>query len=145
MFTDQDMRVANALHAERLEEHENGKRLADYFNACTNWGAGYGKGQRPVIPLAVDSSLSFENQFTLTVFETDRPLTDRQPEEWLPKNFLPTAGAEEIGEEFKHAPGTFRFTGTGAYPPDGERRALNGVTFAFKRGFFGLQGYWVKV
>ena len=145
MFTDADMRIANALHAERIEAHENEKRLAEYLQGCENWAANYGRGPKPAIPFAVDSSLSYDGPFLLTVFETTRRLTEKKPEEFLPKHLLPSLLVQQIGAEIKHMPGCFAFTGTGAYPADGEVRELDGLRVQFKLAFFGLQGYWERL
>jgi hypothetical protein len=143
MFYDQVIASYGAL-AQRLEEDENARRLNLYFGDVANWIVNYAVGPAPKIPLAVDSRVSFQNVFSMEIFETAVPLTDKRPESFLPPHLKPSADELGIGAELKHMPGCFAFAGRGGYPADGALREKDGAKFAFVLAFYGLQGYWRK-
>lgn len=145
MFSEQENRISQAAHIERWEGDKNNQRLSQYFAQCVNWAANYGVGEKPKIPTAVDYSVVFE-PFSINSVETGVPLTDKTPESFLPNNFVPRTGSAEVGNEMKHAPGTWYFIGTGKLPEPGtENVTATGIKVKFQRsGILGLGGYWVR-
>lgn len=144
MAFEEIVRASFAAQAERLEVEENARRKAKFVQACENWAANYGRGAKPVCEFAVDSTVSFEGNFKLEIFETAFPADKRDPEEWLPKQFKPTSGAEEIGNELKYMPGFYAWVGTGAWPEIGTTLEKNGEKFKFLRPY-PFAGFWMKI
>lgn len=141
---EREVQISQAAQVEAWEDATNARRLAKYLADVTEWIANYATAKPPTIPVAQDSTVTFGDGGAVDIrfFDTTRPLTDKTPQSFLPPHLIPP-DPSEIGAEMKHMPGCFAFTGK-VYPDAGTKRAKGGVEYTFFRGFFGLQGYWIK-
>lgn len=144
MFDQESIRASMVAEMRRMADQMNKVATATYLGACQNWAANYGRGDKPVVPKAIEAVVSWDPSIVVQFLATESPVSTARPEDFLPMNpHLRKAVGGPVGGPIPETTNRYYLV-DGFYPSANDRVEVDNRVFQFVRPYhFG--GHWEEI